>query len=258
MKSSGSSVISQGFLNVPVKLHSVSNSATGVKFNLINPETKNKVQQQYVDILTKELVSRDNLVRGFEVARDSFIIFEKEEIKKIKESLDGRISIQEYIKFEDVNPLHIQKSYYLSTDKMNSKAYALINQALNDLEVAAICLFAYRGKEHLACMCAYGKILILMLLQYSEYTKPSDHVPISEVEYTEEELNLTKKLIAYSINEKFDYESYQDQSKIRTMELINKKLINEEIPNVMPTITNPHDILSALVASLKEREHGIN
>ena len=141
MKPSGSSLISQAFLNVPVKLHTVSKSSRGIKFNLVNPKTKNKVKQSYVDSVTKEPLERNNLLRGYEISPNSFILFDKEEIKKINESINGIISIKEYVNFKEINPLYLEKIYFLSTDKFNAKAYTLINKALSDLNVAAICIF---------------------------------------------------------------------------------------------------------------------
>ena len=253
MRASGSSVLSQAFLRVPVKLHTVSTSTRGVKFSLLSPITKNKVRQVYYDGESGEFFSRSELVRGYEVSKGKFITFETDELKKINEHLNGEISIVEYVSLDQIEQLYLGKAYYLSVDRSNAKAYSLINKAMSDLQVCAICKFNARGKQHLACIMVHDDILILRIIEYADNVKQPDHVPRHEAEYSDEELHLTKQLIQMSRSENFKHNNYADISKDTVMQLINSKIEDSFIPDVEHSTTNPHDMISALLASLKEQ-----
>ena len=124
-----SATISFGLVAIPVKLFTATSSQQ-VSFNMLHPETKTRVQQQYIAPATGEVVSRSSLVKGYEYARGQYVVFTEEELKKLEAERSNGIDIAEFVPLSSVDLLHVEKTYYLGPDKGGDKAYRLLTESM--------------------------------------------------------------------------------------------------------------------------------
>lgn len=244
--------ISFGLVSVPVKLYSTADNSQKVTFNWINPETGMRVRQRYWDEKEQRLVERDELVKGYEFARDQFVLFSPEELKVLEAQSTNQVEITEFIPFEQVERMYLSKAYFLGPDRGGERAYRLLSAALRETGRAAVGRYAARGKEYLVLVRPKGEGLVLEQLYYSQELRSFDEVPIGDGEVKQEELDLAVQLIEQAASDVFDPEKYEDEVSKKVMALIEKKIEGEEITTAPEAEAEDKivDLMEALKASL--------
>lgn len=248
----GSATISFGLVSVPVKLYSTADSSAKVSFNWISPSSGTRVKQKYWDPTEDRLVERDELVKGYEFAKDQYVIFNPDELKVLEAQATNSIDVAEFIPFETVERLWLNKAYFLGPDKGGERAYRLLSAALRKTGRAALGRYAARGKEYIVLVRPMGDGLLLEQLYYPTELRTFDEVPIGEAEVKDAELELAVQLIEQASADDFNPEQFEDSVAARILELIEKKIEGEEItsaPEVEPE-GKIIDLMEALKASL--------
>lgn len=257
-RSMGSATVSFGLVSVPVKLYSTADNTSKIRFNWIAPESGSRVKQKYWDPKEERLVERDELVKGYEFAKDQFVLFEPEELKVLDAQSSNAIDIVEFIPFDEVERLWLNKAYYLGPDKGGERAYRLLSAALRKTGRAALGRYAARGKEYIVLVRPMDDGLLLEQLYYPMELRSFDEVPVGEAEVKDAELDLAVQLIEQASVDEFRPEQFDDTVHERIMALIEKKIEGEEItaaPEVEPE-GKIIDLMDALKASLNEGKKG--
>lgn len=250
------STISFGLVSLPVKLYSAGESAARIRFNWINRETGARVKQQYVDVGTGDLVPRENMIKGYEIAKNQYVTFEAEELKALEAQATDLIEIDEFVPAGAIDRAQVSRAWYLGPAKGGGRAYRLLSAALADAGVVAIARYAARGKQYLTAIRPVEDGLALEQLLYADEVRSFDEVPREEGEVSEEELALAKQLVANATAEAFDPSRYKDEVRERVQELIDRKIEGEEItlaPQERPE-TKIIDLMEALKASLESQD----
>ncbi|MBW3555179.1 MAG: Ku protein, partial [Gemmatimonadetes bacterium] len=151
-RSIGNATISFGLVSVPCKLYTASDSTSAVSFNMIDRETGSRVKYQYVRASDGEKVERNDLVKGYEFAKDRYVTFTNEELKALDAKADNAISIEEFVPREKVGREYIDKIYYLGPDKGGDRAYKLLSRAMQETGLSALGRYAARGKQYLVLL----------------------------------------------------------------------------------------------------------
>jgi DNA end-binding protein Ku len=254
----GSATVSFGLVSVPVKLYSTSDSTNKISFNWISPSSGSRVKQKYWDPKEERLVERDELVKGYEFAKDQYVLFEPEELKVLDAQATNAIEITEFIPFDKVERLWLDKAYFLGPDKGGERAYRLLSAALKKTGRAALGRYAARGKEYIVLVRPMGDGLIMEQLHYPDELRSFEEVPIGEADVKKPELDLAVQLIEQASVDEFDPEQFEDTVAQRVMALIQKKIEGEEI--VAAPEAEPEgkiiDLMDALKASLGESSGG--
>lgn len=247
------STISFGLVSLPVKLYSTGQSAAQVRFNWINKETGARVKQQYVDVGTGEVVPRENMIKGYEFAKDQYVTFEPDELKAIEAASTETIEIAEFVSAEEIDRLYAQRAYYLGPAKGGGRAYRLLSAALRDSGKVAVAKYSARGKQYLVVLRPLEGGLAMEQLFYPAEVRSFEEVPREDGEVNEAELALARQVVEQGSSESFDAARYTDEVKERVMALIERKIEGEQI-TVAPredTDTKIVDIMEALKASLE-------
>lgn len=247
------STISFGLVSLPVKLYSVGETASKVRFNWINRDTGSRVKQQYVDIRSGDVVSRGNMIKGYEFAKDQYVTFEPDELKALEAQSKEVIEIKEFVPAEDVGRIYLQRAYYLGPAKGGARAYRLLSAALSESAKVAVAQYAARGKQYLVAIRPIEGGLVLEQLLFKDEVRSFDDVPSEAGEVNDAELELAKQLIEQASSDSFDPGQYQDEVRGRVMELIERKIEGEQIttaPAEEPE-TKIIDLMEALRASLE-------
>src|SRR3712207_4799981 len=146
-----SGAISFGLVNVPVKLYSAVSRKT-VRFNQLNAETGNRIQQKRVDPETGEEVPYEQIVKGFELTKDRYVIISPEELDALDPERTRTIDIEDFVDLEDIDPIYYDHPYYLVPDKGAEKAYGLLLNAMREAGKVAIARVVLRSKEQLVAI----------------------------------------------------------------------------------------------------------
>src|SRR5665213_1035190 len=148
-RSMASLTISFGLVAIPVKLYSATVSSERLAFNLLRQKDGSRVKQQYIAVNDGKLVERSDMVKGYEFAKDQYVMFSPEELKALEESTTHTIDISEFVPLESVDPVYFDGTYYLAPDKGGAKPYALLASALRKAKQCAVGRWISRGKENI-------------------------------------------------------------------------------------------------------------
>jgi DNA end-binding protein Ku len=248
----GTSTLAFGLVSLPVKLYSTAESSHRVSFNMIWKERGVRVRQQYIDPADGTVVPRDEIVKGYEFAKDQYVLFTKEELETIEAPKSDEIEIVHFVPEGMVDRLFHDKAYYLGPDKGGARAYRLLAAALEDTGRVAIAKHATRGKQHIVAIRPHEGGLLLEQLHYADEIRPFSEVPLEEGEVNPAELELARQLIAQAAVEEFDASEFRDEVRERMLELIEQKVSGQEItaaPAEEPK-TQIIDLMAALKASI--------
>lgn len=253
-RSIGTATISFGLVSVPVHVYSSSESKAAVSFNMLHKKCGTRLKQQYVCPKDdNEVVPRDDIVKGYEFAKDQYVVFTPEEIKALDEKATNTIDIAEFVPLAKVDRVYLEKVYYLGPDKGGDRAYRLLAQALGDTGKAALGQYAARGQQHLVLLRPMeGGLIVMEQLHYQDELKPAAEVPLGEGEVKPMELTLAKQLIEQAATDEFHPEKYQDKVRERVAEAIQKKVEGQEITSEPAQDGGGKiiDLMEALKASL--------
>lgn len=257
MRSIGSLTISFGLVAIPVKLYTATQSSSAISFNLLHKGCGSRLKQQYVCLKDGQTVDRDEMVKGYEFAKDQYVQFTSEEIKQMEEIGTHTIEIAEFVPIESIDPVYFDKTYYLAPDKGGNKPYGLLNEALKDTKRCAVARWAARGKSYLVALRPVGDVLVMQQLHFANEVRPANEVEVAKPDVKAQELKLAKQLIEQQTANTFDPAAYVDDVRARIEAAIQKKVEGQEISIAdAPPETGGKviDLMEALRASLEKTE----
>ena len=254
----GSATLSFGLVSVPIQLFSTSETKAAIAFNWLHKGCGSRLKQQYVCAKDGVKVEKDDMVKGYEFTKGSYVLFTKDELKALDQERTETVDIAEFVPAELVDRLWLEKAYYLGPDKGGERAYKLLAEALKASKRAALGQFAARGNQYLVMIRPLGAGLVMEQLHYADEIRSIDEVPIPEGEVKPAELALAMQIIQQGATDTFQPDKYEDTVKQRTMESIQRKVQGEEItaePTAAPE-TQIIDLMEALKASLAKGAKG--
>jgi len=256
MRPTASATISFGMVSIPVKLFSATESKSAISFNMLHAKCKGRVKQQYIcERDNNEVVPRTEMVKGYEFAKDQYVVFTPEEIKKMEEEKTELVDITEFLDIKQVDPVYYEGAYYLGPEKGGEKAYRLLCDAMKKTGRAAVAKWAARGKQYLVLLRPLKNVIILQQLRYPDEVRPFDEVPVGTAESKESELKLAIQLIDQITSPEFDPSHYEDDVRKRMQAAIDRKIQGQEVSAApeQPRVQIV-DIMEALKASLAAKK----
>ena len=251
--------ISFGLVNVPVKLYSAVSKKT-VRFNQLHDADHARIQQKRVCSQDGEEVPYENIVKGFEIGPDRYVVITPEELDALDPAKTRAIDIEDFVDVADIDPLYYEHPYYLLPDTGAAKAYKLLLEALRDTNKVAIARVVLRTKEYLVAIRPAGDVLTMETMLFADELIGADgldELPDADVKATERELSMARQLIEAQATE-FDPTKYRDEYRERVLELIERKAAGEEIA-VQPIAEESEDVpdlMAALEQSLAAAQGG--
>jgi DNA end-binding protein Ku len=249
-----SGAISFGLVNVPVKLYTAVSPKT-VRFNQLNAETGNRIQQKRVDPETGDEVAYDQIVKGYELAKGRYVVIAPEELESIAPEKTRTIDIEDFVELSEIDPVYYDHPYWLVPDKGAGKAYQLLLEAMRESGKVAIARVVIRNKEQLVAVrpAEHGHALMMETMVFDDEVIHADQIDDMPegVDVSERELKMARQLIE-SLSGEFEPSRYRDTYRDKVMDLIERKAQGEEItiqPEA-PAPTKVPDLMAALEASL--------
>jgi DNA end-binding protein Ku len=257
--------ISFGLVTVPVKLYSAV-SRKNVRFHQLNGPTGMRIQQKRVDPSTGDEVAYDDIVKGFEIGPDRYVIIEPGELEALDPKKTKTIEIEDFVDLVDIDPIMYDHPYYLAPGAGGAKPYRLLLEAMRESGKVAIAKVVIRQKENLVAIRPMeGDVLGMATMIFADEVVDPDRIDeldsAREVEINDRELSIAKQLVE-SLSGEFEADKYRDTYREEVLALIERKAAGEEIA-VQPAREEAEepvpDLMAALKASLdavRERDGG--
>jgi len=251
----GSGTLSFGLVSIPVKMYSAASSES-LSFNLLHEKCGGRIKQQQICPTCNEVVERTSLVKGYEFAKEQYVRFTEEELKKLETEATRMIDIAEFVPLEKVDPIYFEKTYYLGPDKGGDKAYRLLSDAMVKMDRVALAKFVMRGKENLVLIRASQDGLMLHTMYYADEVRDFGEIDKgADAKIKTGELELAQRLIEELSTKEFKPEQYHDEYRDRLLEVVESKVEGKEITSIGPQEQRAQviDLMDALKQSLENR-----
>jgi len=254
-RSIASLTVSFGLVSIPVKLFSATEASKQIHFNMLHKGCGSRLKQQYICIKEEIPVAREDIVKGYEFAKDQYVQFAPEELKAMEEVGTHTADITEFVPLPTVDPVYFDKAYYLAPDKGGAKPYALLAAALRESNKCALGRWAARGKQYIVMIRPVDDGLVMQQLLYAGEVRSMKDLEIPATEVKPQELKLAEMLIEQQSSDAFDPAQYKDEVAARIEAAVQKKVEGQEITLTdMPQPTGQViDLMEALRASLEKK-----
>jgi len=250
-----SGTISFGLVSVPVKFFTATRSKS-LSFNMLHDKDKSRIHQQYICNTCGEAVERTHIVRGYEYAKEQYVVLSEEELKALEHQSDQSIEIEEFVPIAQVDPVYFEKSYLLGPDKGGQKAYRLLREAMKKAGRGAIAKYSTRGKQQLVLLRESQDGLMLHGLYYADEVSDFSEIDRGEgATLKPGEVDLAIQLIEQLASPNFEPQKYEDEYRKGALELIEKKVAGQEIVSMPAAAPKAQiiDLMEALKASLESK-----
>ena len=253
--------ISFGLVNVPVKLFTAVRSHT-VHFTQLHKDTHARIRQKRVDEETGEEVAYQDIVKGYEVASDQYVVVDPDELAELDPDASRTIDIRDFVDLGEIDPVYYDRPYYLMPDgDAAAKPYRLLTDAMARTDKVAVATMVMRNKEYLVAIRASDDLLLLSTMNYAdEVADPADlDAPdnLGDVDVSEREVGMAEQLIE-SLVTGFDPSAYEDTYQQRVVEFLEAKAQGEQVDLPAPARDTGGvvDLMSALEQSLERASQG--
>ncbi len=242
--------ISFGLVSIPVKAYNATISKE-VRFHLLHSKDGGRIRYRKFCEKCGEEISDEEMVRGYEIAKNEFVILTDEDLEKIPLKSTKNVEIKRFFDPSELREIYYSGFYYLSPEKGGEKAYALLREAMKATNLMGIGKISLRGKESLVALKSFNGGIVLVNLHYVDEIRNPAEIPMwnVSVEISDEELELAKKLIM-AMKKQLNIEEFRNEYKEALLKLIDAKLAGKEVMVTEETKT-ARSLIDALKASLE-------
>lgn len=247
--------ISFALLSVPVKLYTATRSKD-ISFNQLEKSTGQRIKQKRVSSVTGEEVPAEEIVKGYDLGGDRYVVIENEELEALTPrdaANEKTIQILDFVSLDDIDPIYFEKAYYIAPDKGGARPYALLAKAMTDTRKVAVAKVVMRTKEYVTLIRPLNGFLCMETMLFpDEIVDPAevDGLQGTAIEIAEKELEMAKMLVETSAGP-FEPQKYKDEYREKVMAMIEAKAAGQtfEMPKLeeAPKVV---DLMAALEASL--------
>ncbi|MES2940031.1 MAG: Ku protein [Pseudomonadota bacterium] len=227
--------ISFGLVHIPVTLHSAT-AENRMKFNLLDKQTMSPVGNRQVNKSTGEAMAREEIVKGFEVEKDQFVVLTPDEIKEALPRSTQTIDIEAFVALEQIPPVFFHRPYYVApSGKGGQKPFALLRETLQHTGKAGIARVVISTKQHLAALIPAGDGLVLSLLRWADEVRETTGLPWpgDEVRVSAAELKMAGQLVDAMAGD-WQPDLFHDEFREKLMELVERKAREGGLKAVKP------------------------
>lgn len=242
--------ISFGMVSIPVRLFTATESQD-IAFRQLHKDDNAPIRLFKRCSVDGEELGSDDIVKGYEFAKDRYVIIEDDDLEKLPVPSKHTIELSAFVDAKDIDPLYYEKGYYMEPEDLGKKPFALLVGALEQRKLTAIGKLSIRTKERLCALRPKDGLLVLETLFYADEVRvPEGEAP--EVKVSEAEMKIADALIDL-LYEPFDAAKYQDEYREAVLAVIRAKVDGQEL--VMPAEPEAPkasvDLMAALRASVE-------
>lgn len=244
--------IAFGLVNVPVGLHSATESKT-IHFHQLQKRTNRRIRNKRVAEGTGREVGYDDIVKGYETEAGDLIVVTPEELASVEPGRSRAIDIEDFVAYDDIDPVFFDKTYFLAPKEGAEKSYALLRDAMAKSERIALGRFVMRTKQYLCAIRPADDALVLQTMYFGDEVRRTDDLDLpGKVELTPKEMKIAAQLIE-SLTIDFDPSVYVDTYRERVADLIRQKAEGGDVEVAdRPEPEETTDLMAALEASISD------
>ena len=246
-------------VSCPIALYPASSLSEKVSFNRLNRKTGNRLKQQNVDSETGEVVPREDIARGYEVAKGQYLIVEDEELDAVQIESTRTIDIDQFVPKSEIDERYINSPYYIAPDgQVGQDAFAVIRDTIGKLNMVALGRVVLTRREHVIALEPKGRGLMGLTLRYPYEIRDqaSYFEDIPDLKLPKEMLDLATHIVNTKSGH-FDPSLFQDRYENALIDLLKKKEAGETIePSrevAAPRVVNLMDALRASIDAEKKK-----
>ena len=231
----GSGTISFGLVSIPFKVYTAA-SSQNLSFNLLHKECSGRMKQQYRCPVEDKIVERTDMVKGFEFAKDQYVTFTEEELKKLESAKVDSLEIVEFVPESTIDAIHVEKNFYIGPDKGSEKAFHLLAQAMKragatSSNKVAVGRYWTRGRQQVVLIRPHRNGLVMQYIYYANEVRNYDEVGVSTAPpvFKDIELDMADKLIAQLSTAEFKADKFRDEYQDRVRDAVDQKIAGREL-----------------------------
>jgi DNA end-binding protein Ku len=243
--------ISVGLAHVPIKLYSATESKT-VSFHEVHLKDGARLEHKRICSKEDKEVPYKEVVKGFEVAADEFVVLEKDEVAAAAGARGKVIEIEEFVPDDEIDPVFYEKTYYVGC-RDDGEAYRVFHEALKQTERVGIGRFTFHNREYLAAVRALDDVLALHTMRFHDEIVRGEDLDVDTPGKgaAKKEVAMASQLVD-SLHRGFDPADYEDTYREAVLKLIERKAKGEEVElEEEEPEEETSDLMAALQASLK-------
>jgi DNA end-binding protein Ku len=244
--------ITFGLITIPVRLFAAARTER-VGFNQIHQVCGSRIKQQTFCPHCDRTIERSELVKGYEVEKDRYVIVNDEEIKQIAPASSDNMEILEFVKAEGIDPIYFDASYFMVPEDAGKKAYHLLLETMRKSGFSAIAKIAMHQREYTVVVRPHADGLLLHTMFYPEEVREVPEFKRDEtITVKPQEVALAEKLVE-GLAADFEPSKYHDEYQQKLLQMIEAKRDGQAIPGEKPKQRAPViDLMQALQKSLSE------
>jgi len=242
-------VISFSLVAIPVKMYRATESKA-LSFHYLHKKCFTRPKQVSYCQQDDEYFGTSDTVRGYEYAKDQYVILEESDLEKVAVKTTHAISIMGFVKSQEIDPIYYDASHYLEPEQLGAKPFSLLREVLLKTQRVALAKVAFQRREHLCSLRPLDDILVLHSLHFADEILSRDELAVPKQELTSPELEMATSLVnAMAIS--FKPEDYKDEYALALERLVAAKVKGEEIKVPKAPKVEIGDLMAALRASIK-------
>jgi DNA end-binding protein Ku len=246
-------------VSCPVALYPAASSSERISFHMMNRNTGHRLKQQYIDAETGELVDSADRVKGYEVARNDYVLLEPEELKDVQIESTHTIDIDHFVPRSEIDPVYYDSTYYVvPDDEVGAEAFAVIREAMRKRDMVGLARVVLYGRERIIMLEPRGKGLAGTTLRYN-YEVRDDKTYFDEItnkSVAKDMLDLASHIIDTKVGH-FDPSEFKDRYQDAVVDLIRAKRAGKPLPTpAAPKPSNVVNLMDALKRSLEIKKGG--
>jgi DNA end-binding protein Ku len=243
--------ISFGLVSIPIRVFPATEEKT-LRFNQLHAKDGGRIKYQRVCSIDGEEVPFDQIVKGYEIEKDHYVMLDDEDFDKVPVESSRAIDIQEFVDISEIDPIYYKKTYYLVPDETGVKAYTLLREAMSDSSKVGIAKVSFRDKEQLAALRFKDDVFVLETMFWPDEIREAEFDELQQpVKLRPQEVQMAQALIE-SLSGDWNPEEFTDEYREALMSIVEAKASGEEIVVAEPEEeAKVVDLMEALKASVE-------
>lgn len=251
MKAIWNGSLAFGLINIPVRVYPASEERV-LDFHMLHKKDLSPIRFARICKEDGKEIPYKDIVKGFEYEKGEYVVVTEDDFKAANAKKTSTIEIQHFTDLDEIDPIYLEKPYFLEPDKKAGKAYQLLSEALNKSKKVAIVNFVFRNKEHIGVILSFKKGLLLIQMRYFAEIRPFDELDLPKEKTSPKELQMALTLID-QLTKKFEPEKHHDTYVEDLMDVIEQKLKGKKTKKAAPSHKHEaRDLMHLLQASMKK------
>jgi DNA end-binding protein Ku len=227
MRAMWKGAVSFGLVNVPVKMYTATTSHD-ISFHQVHRTDGGRIRYKRICDVCGEEVPYDDIAKGFESEDGQLVILTDEDLAELPVASSREIGVEKFVPSEQIDPMWMEKSYYLEPEKTGEKPYALLREALREADRMALVTISIRQRSTMAVLRVRDDVIVLQTLLWPDEVRKPDFAGLDADESARpQELAMAASLVE-SLSGDYDPDEFDDEYRVEMERLVDSKLTGGE------------------------------